>query len=87
MYLNTEFSQQEIDIQLPGKRELYLLTSYPGLLTSRDVFLNGQVLRVDATGNILTPLTPEVQSSGAVQLPATSYGFVVLPDAGLSACS
>jgi hypothetical protein len=65
------------------------MTSYPGVPTSRDVFLNGKVMKLaDETTGGLPPLPPlKWPASAAVSVPPKSYGFVVLPDAGAGACT
>ena len=72
-----------------GPREAYVLTSYPGVPTSRAVFLNGAAVElVDAAAATLPALDPKVLPAGAdVEVPAQSYGFVVLPGVGAPACA
>lgn len=62
------------------RADAYLLTSYPGVLSSRDVFLNGHVLRLlDERTGALPPLQPVRLAAGQpVRMQAKSYGFVVL---------
>ena len=66
-----------------------MLTSWPGVPTSRAVRLNGRALALaDARAGTLPPLAPAAVAAGAdVALPARSYGFVVLPDVGAAACA
>ena len=91
--LNTLDRQASLHLETAGggasEAEVYLLTSYPGVPTSRDVFLNGRVLRLaDAATGELPPLVPlRVAAGEPILLPPKSYGFVVLPSSGLSACS
>ena len=65
------------------------MTSFPGVLTSRDVFLNTKVMKLaDETTGTLPPLPPlKVAAGDVVSVPPKSYGFVVLPDAGAGACT
>lgn len=72
-----------------GRSEVYLLTSYPGVLTSREVFLNGNLLELaDKKTGILPEMAPlKVPEGESVKVPPKSYGFVVLPDAGAGACT
>jgi hypothetical protein len=63
-------------------RELYLLTADDRLGT--DVELNGTVLAVAEDGS--PPAIAPVAATDPIELPATSYAFVVLPDADAPAC-
>lgn len=86
--LNTLNSTRVVSANLQGPRNVYMLTSYPGQIFSRDVFLNGKVLRLanESTGEL--PDTPPValSSDQPLELPAFSYGFVLFPKAHASAC-
>jgi heparanase 1 len=65
--------------------ELYLLTSSGA--TSPDVLLNGELLEVTEPDGVLPPLDPLAVAGGrAIELPALSYAFVLLPDAAPAAC-
>eukprot|EP00929_Paragymnodinium_shiwhaense_P111287 TRINITY_DN7908_c0_g1_i1.p1 TRINITY_DN7908_c0_g1~~TRINITY_DN7908_c0_g1_i1.p1 ORF type:complete len:499 (-),score=60.24 TRINITY_DN7908_c0_g1_i1:96-1592(-) len=88
VWLNSGEAAAEMDIaSLAGPREVYVLTSSPETPTSRDVFLNGRLLAVDAKGSITTSLVPRiVPSNQPVKVPAVSYGFIVLPKAAAEAC-
>jgi heparanase len=65
-----------------GEAELYRFTATS--LDSAELELNGQVLAVGEDGSppSLTPIPLE----GELELPPTSYAFVVLPLAGAAAC-
>jgi hypothetical protein len=90
--LNTAAAPVKVSIdpnELPGPAHSYMLTSYPGVPTSRSIFLNGHVMELanTQTGE-LPPLDPLVVPQGAeVEVPGGSYGFVVLPQAHAGACS
>ena len=91
--LNTHSNDTSLHLELtssarPAAAEVYMLSSYPGLLTSRDVFLNDNVLRLaNATTGELPPLLPVHVVAGApIRVPAKSYGFIVLRDAGVQVC-
>ena len=96
--VQTKDSEVELDVEVlsqtagaRGRAELYWLTSYPGQPISRDMFLNGRVLRVVNEETMeLPPLRDWANHLTAEQpivLPPKSYGFVVLPDAGAAECS
>ena len=74
-----------------GRANLYWLTSYPGQPLSRDIFLNGQVLRVvdEETMELprLNQMGVSLTAEQPIVLPPKSYGFIVLPEAGAAACS
>ena len=90
--LNTEDEEAQLTLEgvggAGGAAEVYWLTSTPGLLTSRDAYLNGELLRLaDETTGALPPLTPRRVTTGPpLSLAPKSYGFVVLPEAGAAAC-
>lgn len=77
------------DLLAQGARHEYLLTpGTPGVLNSTLSNLNGQPLTVSAKG-AYPKLEPMVVADGAgspLVLSRQSYGFVVLPDAGVAAC-
>lgn len=77
------------DLLARGARHEYLLTpGTAGVLNSTVSNLNGRPLAVSAKGAYPT-LEPKVVADGAgspLVLPRQSYGFVVLPDAGVAAC-
>lgn len=82
------------DLQLPrGAKPLtahvYALTSSASGLASRDVVLNGASAPLDAS----SPLPPKAHTFDpsstelpTLVLPASSYGFVVFPDASVAQC-
>ena len=89
--LNTKSDEADVEVSLPsgpytGELEAYMLTSYPGLQTSRDVFLNGHVLRLvdEQTGEL--PATPPALTGFPLRMAPKSYGFVVLPEASVTVC-
>ena len=86
--LNTATEPTSLQTTLPGTREVFMLTSYPNVPTSRDVFLNERVLQLlDQEHGTLPPLVPtQVPTGAAVIIPAQSYGFVVHPGADAAAC-
>ena len=61
------------------------LVSSPSL-SSPEVYLNGKPLRFDGALPVIEPSEQGVPG-GIVNLPAASYAFVVLPDAGAEACA
>ncbi|KAH3788144.1 heparanase-like isoform X2 [Dreissena polymorpha] len=63
---------------------VYMMTAADGDLTSQSVLLNGVPLEV-AEGRLPDLLTP-VKTTRAVSVPALTYAFIVLPDAGLQMC-
>jgi hypothetical protein len=70
----------------PG--QVYVMTSYPGVHNSRDVFLNGEVMRLaDPVRGVLPAIKGRPVAAGeAVHFPPVSYGFVVFPEAGVALC-
>jgi len=73
---------------LRGMREVYLLTAREP--ASREVFLNGAAspLAVDPSTGALPRMEPRrLAEADSLTLPPRSYGFVVLPNAGASACN
>jgi heparanase 1 len=96
--VQTKEGEVELDVEVlsqtvgaRGRADLYWLTSYPGQPISRDVFLNGDVLRVvDEETMELPPLREmavHLTAEQPIVLPPKSYGFVVLPDAGAGECT
>ena len=71
-----------------SRAEVYALTAWPGVLTSRAVLLNGNALElVDAAAGTLPAMEPQLVGKGAaIQLAPVSYGFIVLPDARAKHC-
>jgi hypothetical protein len=99
-FVQTRDTEAELELELPGATtaefssnrgavDLYVLTSYPGQQSSRDVFLNGRVLRMADEEKMSLPLfePTRLTAQDPVSLPRKSYGFIVLPDAGAEACS
>jgi hypothetical protein len=68
----------------PGaRREVYRVTA-PSLL-AEGLLVNGVEATLDADSRLVLP-SPET-GPGDLVLPAASYAFVVLPDAGAAACA
>ena len=93
VYLNTHVSDVSLsflddnrDDGGLGKREVYVLTSSPGNLISRDIFLNSEVLELSADGKLPAIAPRELAAGEDVPVAAKSYGFVVFPDATAEAC-
>ncbi|XP_046565265.1 heparanase-like [Haliotis rubra] len=61
----------------------WLQPAFPDL-TSRNVTLNGK--RLDYVNDTIPEMPPERAYGGSLQLPATTFGFVVFPDAGVGIC-
>ena len=80
MVLNTKTEDISFQVELNGKKvtdyEAWILTSYPNVVNSRDMFLNGKLLDMKKDETL-----PDVQSqsksvkSDLVTLPKLSYGF------------
>jgi hypothetical protein len=67
----------------------FILTPPGGNLTADGALLNGALLAVDAAGALpVMPVPGKVVPAGGgpIVLPATSYGFVTLPEAASKAC-
>lgn len=71
------------EIRFAGPVNLYELTAPE--LTSRDVYLNDEVLRLDDDSNLPEITTRQVEEN-VIKLPPTSMAFITLPDAGNKAC-
>ena len=89
MSLDVELAVGNAVAEFRQEKEVYLLTSSPGVPTSRDVLLNGKVLRLadERTGELpsLPPL--QIDAGKPIHMAAKSYGFCVLPNAAVPACS
>ena len=90
VFLNTQKGPVDLELgpELGGPRQLYVLTSTPGVLISRDILLNEALLAVDGSTGELPSMEPRTVGAevGALRLPASSYGFIVLPTAAAPAC-
>jgi heparanase 1 len=86
VWLNTQAQSVELSHNVPGRQESYLLTSAPDQPTSREVYLNGNLLQVDSSTAevVLQPRILNKESS--VTMPPHSYGFLEMPNAGAGAC-
>eukprot|EP01083_Nonionella_stella_P287154 977377_1 len=94
MVLNMQNNTIAFELNLKGvvamdgsmSYDQYLLTSYPGVLQSRDVLLNGQVLQM-VDDKTFPVLKPNIQPAGSVvAMEALSYGYVVVVNANATAC-
>ena len=88
--LNTDSNPASVATNfLPGPRVVYVMTSYPGQLLSRDVFLNDVVLRLvnESTGELPKLEGRALSSDEHLVMPPHSYGFVVHPSAKALACA
>ena len=65
----------------------YFMTAPGGNLTADAALLNGALLEVDADGRLPAQPLPGNPKSGAIALPPYSYGFIIFPQAGASACT
>ena len=101
MYANPQTEPIELDLGPglgAGPRERYVLTPAPDgsrnslrpALQSRKVALNGVALAMVGENQTELPaMTPSKTAPGAgnrLELPALSFGFVVLPSAAAPAC-
>lgn len=63
MILNTKNEQIDVEIFLDGKKQNmfigWILTSYPNVINSRDIFINGELLRMNDNGTL-----PDIISKG-----------------------
>eukprot|EP01063_Lacrimia_lanifica_P009370 TRINITY_DN16362_c0_g1_i1.p1 TRINITY_DN16362_c0_g1~~TRINITY_DN16362_c0_g1_i1.p1 ORF type:complete len:501 (+),score=199.61 TRINITY_DN16362_c0_g1_i1:57-1559(+) len=69
--------------------DVYAMTSTPGVLNSRDAYLNGVLLRLeDEVAGVLPALAGKRVGKNAYEWPAQSYGFAVLHfDTAVSGCA
>lgn len=76
----------DVHLPFPTLPRLEYVLSAPDL-RSPSIMLNGDVLRPGSGGTISVPDGRKVASgSSLLHLPARTYGFFVLPDAGVAAC-
>ena len=73
-----------VSLGAPGPRWVWLLTA-AGAASAPAALLNGAPLPEALTPET-PPLPPAVAAAGAVELPARSYAFLLLPHAGHAAC-
>jgi heparanase 1 len=92
--LNTLETEHAVKFVIPSvanqsrSMTIYLFTSYPGVLSSRDTFLNQQVLRlVNESSGELPDLNGRQVSGWKLTMPAKSYGYVVLHHVNLPSCT
>eukprot|EP01084_Bolivina_argentea_P171960 297907_1 len=92
LILNMYNSTQSVDFSFNGGNvdtsngfDEYVLTSYPGVINSKDIFLNGKVMKMKSDTEFPT-LQPVNNKNGKVVLQPLSYGFVVIPDAKAHVC-
>ena len=64
----------------------YILTSYPGVLNSRAMFLNGKYIEMVDNHTFPTFVGVEKDFGSTIEMPALSYGFLVVSHANASAC-
>ena len=94
MILNVQNNTVGVDLNVKGtdmklenvEYDEYLLASYPNVVESRDIFLNGNVLKMvdDITFPVLKPVINDGGST--INMDALSYGFVVIVNANATAC-
>ena len=66
----------------------FVLTAPSGNLTADALLLNGEVLAVDPSGRLAAQPVPGLTvPAGGIELPAQSYGFIVLSAAAAPACA
>lgn len=82
--LALNMAKAPISLSLPGRAELYTLTSPD--LESRDVLLNGTVLMV-GPDNRLPRMAPHIVAGRGLSLPAESVNFIALPEADNRQCA
>lgn len=87
MILNLQNNTVNVDLNVYGHQyDEYLLTSYPNVIQSRDILLNGKVIQMinDETFPKLEPM--EADGGSTITMEALSYGFIVIVDANANAC-
>eukprot|EP01084_Bolivina_argentea_P020429 37982_1 len=93
LVLNLQNNTINLDLKLKGitldssmRYDEYLLTSYPNVIGSRDIFLNGNVIKMidNKTFPELKPLSKNIGSN--VMMEPLSYGFIVVANANVSVC-
>ena len=64
----------------------YILTSYPNVVNSRDIFLNGKLLQMIDNTTFPNVIGVRKEYRSTVEMPALSYGFVVIANAQAGEC-
>lgn len=64
----------------------FLLTSYPGVINSKVMYLNGKQIEM-TNGNALPALNPIPLNGGVLKMTPLSYGFVVVKNVNPAACN
>ena len=94
LVLNLQNNTIEFDINLDSQIEdtanayydEYILTSYPGVLNSRDMYLNGKYIQMVDNSTFPSLLGVQKDYGSTIEMPALSYGFVVVSGAQASVC-
>ena len=81
--INLATKPVNVSLGAPGPRWVWLLTA-AGAASAPAALLNGAPLPEALTPEV-PPLPPAVAAAGAVELPARSYAFLLLPHAGHAA--
>ena len=68
--------QVTVNTAIGGTHDDYVITA--DALTSLSIRLNGNILKLDATGKV-PPLTPQREQGATITLPAASYAFITHP--------
>ncbi|KAK7249619.1 hypothetical protein SO694_00004154 [Aureococcus anophagefferens] len=82
--INLATKPVNVSLDAVGPRWVWLLTA-AGAASAPAALLNGAPLPEALTPEV-PPLPPAVAAAGAVELPARSYAFLLLPHAGHAAC-
>nr|XP_039270344.1 heparanase-like isoform X1 [Styela clava] len=92
-YLNLSTSRKKLSFVQQSEQNLtiavtYILTSTPGVLNSSDIYLNNKKLRmVDIhTMPTFNPRQVNIGAGKKINLPPSSFGFIVLKDSKIKAC-
>lgn len=64
----------------------YILTSYPDVPNSRDIYLNGDLINLSSETELPVLNGKSVNANSQITMPPLSYGFVVISGANAKAC-
>ena len=95
LILNLYNQSISIDLSINGSLHLmqqesyydeYLLTSYPNVVNSRDIFLNGKLIEMPDENTLPILNGTRKVFGSSINLTALSYGFVVMVNANVDIC-
>eukprot|EP01084_Bolivina_argentea_P312876 541722_1 len=85
--LNVQNNKANVDFNIKGDMDEYLLTSYPKVINSRDIFVNGKLLKMVNDKTFPTIQPKRVESGSSIEMEPYSYGFYVFVNFSANACT